>query len=200
MYIANGRIGMDAEKGKPTCKNVSVVDYLICSPAVFSYMTHFCIQDYDPMLSDIHCAVSVSFKLANRDRYVPANDHVTQPENLELRRKPSKPKWKPELSSDFKQSLNDADISDIMVALNNLSGPNNGLAEQRDVNNVVDEINSVFCTAARGLNMGASTGKPSGPKKPRIRNQQWYNEACEITRKTMLSLKTSIENYEITQI
>ena len=31
MFIANGRVGADAKHGKVTCKDVSLVDYVICS-------------------------------------------------------------------------------------------------------------------------------------------------------------------------
>ena len=66
MYIVNGRFDNDALQGKATCDNVSVVDYVICSPSIFSYLDSFIVQYYDPMLSDIHCAVNTTFKYKNR--------------------------------------------------------------------------------------------------------------------------------------
>ena len=36
LRIMNGRIGKDATVGQVTCKGVSVIDYVICSPALFA--------------------------------------------------------------------------------------------------------------------------------------------------------------------
>ena len=60
MYIVNGQFDNDALQGKATCDNVSVVDYVICSPFIFSYIDSFIVQYHDPMLSDIHCAVNTN--------------------------------------------------------------------------------------------------------------------------------------------
>ena len=72
-----------------------------------------------------------------------------------------------------------------MAELHNISGDNDGVIDQCSVNKVVDEINSVFHTTARGLNMLASTSERCGHKKPRARkhaHQVWYNDACEVSR------------------
>ena len=46
-----------------------------------------------------------------------------------------------------------------------------GSTEQRDINTAVDEINHILCTAARELNISATSdrSRPSGPKKLRAR-------------------------------
>ena len=41
MFIVNGRMGKDAQVGRPTCKNVSVVDYFICTPRLFSTIVNW---------------------------------------------------------------------------------------------------------------------------------------------------------------
>ena len=38
MYMVNGQFDNDALQRKATCDNVSVVDYVICSPSIFSYI------------------------------------------------------------------------------------------------------------------------------------------------------------------
>ena len=64
MFIVNGRVGSDTPIGKATCENVSVVNYAICTPNVLSCMNDFYVNDFDPMLSDVHCAVCVTLCLA----------------------------------------------------------------------------------------------------------------------------------------
>ena len=84
------------------------------------------------------------------------------------------------------------DISDIMAELHNISRNNDGVIDQSSVNKVVDQINSVFHTTARGLNMLASTSEHSGHKKPRARkyaHQVWYNDACEVSRRDYVEFK-----------
>ena len=64
MYIVNGRFDNDSLQGKATCDNVSVVDYVICSQSTFSYIDNFIVQYYDPMLSDIYCAVMAEHNIS----------------------------------------------------------------------------------------------------------------------------------------
>ena len=54
LFIVNGRFGADANFGKTTCKDISVVDYTIVSADVFSVMHTFHIADFNPIISDIH--------------------------------------------------------------------------------------------------------------------------------------------------
>ena len=88
MYIVNGRFDNDALQGNATCNNVSAVDYVICSPFIFSYIDSFIVQYYDPMLSDIHCAVNTIFKYKESIFIVQNNDHVTQPSDFAERLQP----------------------------------------------------------------------------------------------------------------
>jgi hypothetical protein len=42
---------------KKTGNNLSVVDYLILSSNLFSVINNFDVLDYDPLFSDVHCAL-----------------------------------------------------------------------------------------------------------------------------------------------
>ena len=64
MFIVNGRVGSDTPIGGATCKNVSVIDYAICTPNVFTCMNDFYVNDFAPMLSDVHFAVCLTLCLA----------------------------------------------------------------------------------------------------------------------------------------
>ena len=37
-----------------TCKNTSVIEYLLLSTDLFTCVNKFCVSDYDPMVSDVH--------------------------------------------------------------------------------------------------------------------------------------------------
>lgn len=53
----NGRAGSDCGVGKVTCKNASVVDYMLGSPSIYPHIVDFFVDDFDECLSDVHCAV-----------------------------------------------------------------------------------------------------------------------------------------------
>ena len=63
MYILNGRCHNDKDLGKLTCKNASVVDYVICTDELFNRIADFYVDQFDPLLYDIHCPII--FKISN---------------------------------------------------------------------------------------------------------------------------------------
>ena len=85
MFIVNGRMGNDAQVGRPTCKNVSVVDYFICSPRLFSTIVNFEVEDFNPMLSDVHNAVRLTLR---RESHCHPDTHHATPR---VSRKPLDP-------------------------------------------------------------------------------------------------------------
>ena len=153
MFIANGRVGADATQRKVTCKDVSLLDYVICSPTLLQHITEFNVNDYDPMLSDIHCAVIVSLTCQSNNNELYVDHNAAQPEQSKCRKEPKRPKWKTEMASEFTECLND--ISNMMAELDRLDST--GSTEQSDINTCVDEITRIFCTTARELNISATT-------------------------------------------
>ena len=51
VFILNGRIGEDKAIGKFTCKNVSVVDYIITSPVYLKNITNLQVLEFNKLLS-----------------------------------------------------------------------------------------------------------------------------------------------------
>ena len=62
VYIANSRVGLDRGIGKRTGKNRSVIDYFISSSSLFPFIQEFDINDFHPILSDIHNSIHISLK------------------------------------------------------------------------------------------------------------------------------------------
>ena len=127
IFIVNGRLSEDANRGKLTCNNVSLVDYFICSPSIFTTVSNFEVLDFGPLLSDIHCAVTLTlkYKCLNPRNVDLDKDYTTNQDNSYVRRPPNKPKWKLDLTHQYQQKLNETDISmisGIMLALNELTG------------------------------------------------------------------------------
>ena len=62
LLIVNSRVGKDADLGKLTCKNASLVDYVIVSPSVFPCICDFYVSDFDEYLSDTHFPVFIKLE------------------------------------------------------------------------------------------------------------------------------------------
>ena len=88
MLIVNGRVGADVTNGKVTCKDVSLVDYVICSPKLLQH-----VNESDPMLSDIHCAVTMSLTCQSNNNVLYVDHNAAQPDQSKCRKEPKRPKW-----------------------------------------------------------------------------------------------------------
>ena len=62
MLILNGRAFGDKGVGQTTCKDKSVVDYVICSSCSIAFLTNFEINEFCPLYSDAHNAIKFSLK------------------------------------------------------------------------------------------------------------------------------------------
>ena len=124
VFIVNGKLGEDANRGKLTCNNVSLVDYFICSLLIFPTVSDFEVLDFDPLLSDLHCVITLTlkYKCSNPRNVDLDKDYTTNQDSSYVRRPPNKPNWKPDLTHQYQQKLNRTDISGIMFALNELTG------------------------------------------------------------------------------
>ena len=75
LYIANGRSGLDKGVGKLTCKNTSLIDYMLCSSNVFRKLWIF------------HAAVVFSYscsyiKMDNKDNNIAVSEITSMEGNL----------------------------------------------------------------------------------------------------------------------
>ena len=73
MFIANGRLFKDQNIGRMTCKESSLVDYLILAPKTFKIITEFEILDFNPMFSDIHKQLHF---VVNLNEYAPLQNET----------------------------------------------------------------------------------------------------------------------------
>ncbi len=62
LYFMNGRIGSDRAVGAWTTRNKSVIDYVIGSASLLTLANDMRILTFDPMFSDVHCAISLCLR------------------------------------------------------------------------------------------------------------------------------------------
>ena len=47
VHFANGRIGVDRDRGATTCKNANIIDYILVSPQPFHNIMEFEVLEFD---------------------------------------------------------------------------------------------------------------------------------------------------------
>ena len=100
LYIANGRCGEDCNIGKGT----SLVEYIVISHDLFPIVKMFIVDDFNPMLSDIHNPVICT--LAYSVKYNNANSETEDDliDDAAYKRAPIKPTWQSETECMFYMS------------------------------------------------------------------------------------------------
>ena len=76
LFICNGRVGRDRLIGKPTCKDVSVIDYVLSSPMCLSMFSSFEVLQFSSLYSDVHCPVSFTLCVEHTDGSRTSTEHV----------------------------------------------------------------------------------------------------------------------------
>ncbi|CAC5399374.1 unnamed protein product [Mytilus coruscus] len=168
MYIANSRIGVDKGVGKTTCKNTSVVDYLLLSSKLFTLVKEFEIQQVDPLLSDVHSAIHITLK----------SQSVSHENNSVTSYQTSKTRWHDNKRNQFVNTVHNKkeQLSAILNDLHNLHSSDH--CTQHEIDTVVDNIGEILVSSANDTfvkNRGTTTQRTN--KKP------WYTKKCYDARK-----------------
>lgn len=82
LCIANGRCFEDLYIGRNTCHGKSLINYVLVSPEIFTHMTGFQVNEFDPIFSDVHSVIDICLYANSVTSVVPnvVTDHV---ENME---------------------------------------------------------------------------------------------------------------------
>jgi hypothetical protein len=152
--IVNGRVGSDAGLGNMTCKNASVVDYVVVSRNLLYCIDEFEVMEFNDLLSDVHCPVAIFFQmnvseilvndLVLRDNQLNQSDSAQQA-GLHVR-------WDGNQSETFVAGLNIETLQELERDLDAflVNGYN---VEKEDLNNLVNKLNTVFLESAKTVGM-----------------------------------------------
>ena len=183
--------GKDADIGKVTCKNVSVVDYAITSIPLFPFVHHFIVHDFDEIYSDVHCAIELQLNIpfkrkdTNTDTIGTENDNKT--DSLYI-------KWDPTKKSQYIEALDDNAITHINLELVDMANNSNNVTKD-NVNFVVNQINSVLINGAKATGMAKPKTNRRHERKKKRFNKPWFDNSCRIKRKQYTKAKNrSIRN------
>ena len=127
--IVNGRIG--SGKGEVSCKDASLVDYFLASHSVFPIITDMCVQDFDPLLSDVHCPITLTL-LGFQELPVPTHDSLKPKHSLKstLKTAPVRPKWQVNKAVDFVVGLDQHVVNRLNDHLSDVMNKEQGLCDR----------------------------------------------------------------------
>ena len=147
LLIVYGRVGRDAALGKLTCKNASLVDYVIASPCVFPCICDLCVGDFDECLSDIHCPVFVKLNTGTDSHETTQNVNVSQ-----CMIGFAEPVWRPGAERDYLAQIDEGGVEVIYDRMQKLL-ENTDSINQSDIDDITDGICSLMTNAAVRLDM-----------------------------------------------
>jgi hypothetical protein len=187
LLIVNGRVGQDANYGKTTCAEVSVIDYMIGSPVLFSYIENFFVDIFDPLLSDKHSPIicRLSSPYDSHSKPCPALPSETSSKSS-AHTTVHKTNWSPGKQDVFKNSF---DIETINLLLQELQNVNPADTSQEVINHFSSKVNN--CYISTGINSGMTrkiTIRPNQNSRQRV-NKPYFTKECASRRREYYKAK-----------
>ena len=133
-YVLNGRLDTDKICGATTCRNASIVDYFICDTKRFPFTVYLHVDDFCPLLSDVHKPVILQIDFDLRDTWVTNHDNTNNDVNAKL--------WDREHPEYFEDNIDIIKVSEIETMLNMLAESEE--IESSDVDHIATQISNVF--------------------------------------------------------
>lgn len=147
------------------CKSVSTVDYFLASPNLFEKIDSFQVHDFCPIISDVHCLISLNFTFQLNTIYYNSKHFTDQPRL-----------WDSSKTDIFKSNLNVEEIRSLNEAI--LQCMSSNRVSQNAIDDITDRLSSSILTNAEN-----SFGKI----KPKVSNfhetPKWFGPKCSKMRK-----------------
>lgn len=176
VYICNGRVGADHDKGLPTTRSGTLIDYVLGTCGVLKAISSFEVLDFDPLYSDVHAAIS--FTLGASSVGCDHQDPDRQYEEVAVN---SKFFWDKRREGAFV----DACLGEWV----------NKLVEQIDSGHI-DSVDAITSQIVENFTIAArAVLKPKKSRPPLRKNHKpWFNSNCLEKRRLYRSAK---RNYRI---
>ena len=179
MAIANGRMGEDNGIGNFTCKDASVVDYVLLSYSLFDQVSNFKIHDFNELFSDCHNAISLNF-LRQQPRTItdmPAreiSDNDIEADCPKGTKQHEYVRWDKSLKDTFVSNLKEDEIINLNERLDYLASQEQVSIDE--VNQAINDCKEIILDPAKKLKMLKTKTVRTNhlPKQ----NNQWYSKEC----------------------
>ena len=179
--IVNGRVGYDKYIGHFTFANSSTIDYAICSPDLFPYITDFKVDIFDPLLSDKHSPICITVNLV-KDR----NQPITSKQEIPVGNSyVVKCKWENPNEDEYKKSF---DMGKINSYLLKLSQVNPYDITHGGIDCIANELKDILLKPAKTTGMHKEIKIRANNSRLKT-NKPWFNEQCKISMKGYKNFK-----------
>ena len=139
IFIANGRIGMDRNVGRFTCKNTSVIDYCLCNANFMSLISNFEVMGFSHLSSDVHNALFVELKCV----YNPLTETMHSNEHVHTEKGVIVNRWNDEKENIFRDSIVNR-MSEINDITDKLLSVERNVVDSNFIDTVTDEMCNIF--------------------------------------------------------
>ena len=184
MFILNGRL--DGDKiGKPTSRNLSVVDYVLSSTSCLSKIFGFEVLEFSKLYSDIHAPLFLCLRTCNVISETPIYHNYV---------KESIGKWEHDKSCEYNNNIDINKTNDILTCLLCFFEDIEHV-DKPVVNDIVNYICDDLLTAAKntfGFNVSNKNDKKYNQKKL---NKEWFSTECRNARKEFRKSKRLYKHY-----
>ena len=150
----------DKDIGKNTCKNASVVDYILSSLCTIKHFSDFKISEFCELFSDAHCPVEFSIKTIRSGKVDKISNNCTKIKSWDETKKES-----------FNLNIDQSKVQCILAKLNS------GILIEETINEVMTEMEKIFKDAALTT---FGTYKHKAPNNKT--NKRWFNNNCRTAR------------------
>ena len=174
LLIVNGRVEGDLE-GELTCKDASLVDYVIASPNLFEDISYFRVGDFDRCISDVHCPVHVHLK-CNLYHHDPDQQMQDEYQNQSDSTISFKPVWKQESAERFHNGIDNGKLNQLFDTIRRLHQGNPDHVTQQDVDLAAKDIADTFHDAAKNSDMLKPV--PKTIVKRKVRKLTFFDREC----------------------
>ena len=173
--IVNGRVGPDKDLGKFTFDNSSTIDYAICTPDLFPYITDFRVDIFDPLLSDKHSPICITVNIV-KDKNQPSNSNQeTSVSNSNV----VKSTWEDKRKDEYQKSFDMGKVDSYILKLSQVN-PYDITHDSLDC--LANDFKYILHGPAETTGMLKET-KVRANNRRRNTNKKWFNEQCKISKK-----------------
>ena len=188
IFIANGRIGMDRNVGRFTCKNTSVIDYCLCNANFMSLISDFEVMGFSHQSSDVHNALFVELKCV----YNPLTETMHSNEHVHTEKDVIVYRWNDEKEHIFRDSIVNRmpeidDITDKLLSVERHVVDNNF------IDTVIDEMCNIFTKSAIKA-FGTRDVEDKSINKF-VFKKPWFTKHCKSARQNYRKAKRMFRKY-----
>ena len=195
LCILNGRFGKDKNIGTYTCythNGASCIDYVLMSCSLLTHINDFKVHDFDSLLSDTHCPISLSlsssaqFNVSQVIENDLANDHGESSGYTDLNFN-----WDSSSSNIYSNAISSADITNLLEHVNKIeSEPSQG-----SLNELCGELSKFLVEKAKDCNICKErvTSKSNDDVRNKRKQQTWFDFECKSARNEYYKVKNKMK-------